>query len=974
MYLISIILVVCLAGPGWAAVTNWDAGGDGSSWDDSGNWDNGVPVAVDTYYVDIDNEEVVIDSSMAAVGTHGYFGNTAGRTCTLTMTGGSLSAGDTTWFGNNGEGILNISGGTFTVSGGSYNNIVLGQNSGSSGTINMTGGTITVANTLYIYTDAEVNLDGGTINAGTLYISAGLNMDITSGTLILDGDDTSTIAAYVADGRFTAYAGDGEVVYDYNVTNAGKTTVTGVLSESAENPNPINGETNVAIDSNLLTWSPGPWATDHNVYFGTSFSDVNTGSGGTYKGQVDTNSFEPGDYSYSTTYYWRIDEVNDSNSNSPCKGDVWQFTTESAPPPEATNPNPSDDEIGVALDSNLLTWTPGPWATDHNVYFGTSFSDVNTGSGGTYQGQVDTNSFAPGDYSYATDYYWRIDEVNTSHPNSPCKGDVWHFQSAFKPINISRVAETNYHMATFQSHNQKVVSNDNGIFVTYVSQADASCTWHLDRSTNNGTNWSSVYTREIGTRAPAIETDSSNNIYLAHPDTCDGDNPIYFYRFLASSNYTNPSISKHNGHSSDAKHAMAYDASRSKCYIATQFGKLLTVDATDGSLDSATQILNTCGDNACAQYPHLAVDSNNDLHHAWTAMTVPGDFYYSIHYMRSRDGGSSWEAMDGTPISIPCNPDDSGPTTMITYANEVDYSTWLANMLPKGDKIHFCYVAWASPQRIHYMRYDKNTGVREIDTWTDSGNEWKGTDISLVPYAAFFATDDISDPCSPLYIVTGDTDGQVSSLVSTDNGSTWSDHTRTNEAVSTYAIGGCRMVTSDGNTIGTYTTGSPYYVEFISTATPGDPVVTLFEDSFENGQWDSKWTEDGYNDWSTNTERKTDGSYAAKVDNADNVSILTSVAIDVSSYNTVSIDFDWLIESGLDSGEYLRVDTQTDSDGWTEQDSLDGNVDTENFWHNFQDPTFDVTGKDTLQIRFRAHMSSSTEDAFVDDLSVVSVD
>jgi hypothetical protein len=40
-----------------------------------------------------------------------------------------------------------------------------------------------------------------------------------------------------------------------------------------------------------------------------------------------SESFEPGQLEWNTTYYWRIDEVNDAHPDSPWKGNVWSFTT-----------------------------------------------------------------------------------------------------------------------------------------------------------------------------------------------------------------------------------------------------------------------------------------------------------------------------------------------------------------------------------------------------------------------------------------------------------------------------------------------------------------------------------------------------------------------------------------------------------------------------------------------------------------------
>ncbi len=48
-----------------------------------------------------------------------------------------------------------------------------------------------------------------------------------------------------------------------------------------------------------------------------------------YRGQqsVDNTSFDPGALEFGKTYYWRVDEVNTADPDSPWKGAVWSFTT-----------------------------------------------------------------------------------------------------------------------------------------------------------------------------------------------------------------------------------------------------------------------------------------------------------------------------------------------------------------------------------------------------------------------------------------------------------------------------------------------------------------------------------------------------------------------------------------------------------------------------------------------------------------------
>ena len=99
----------------------------------------------------------------------------------------------------------------------------------------------------------------------------------------------------------------------------------GLDLELAYNPSPCNGATGVDPNT-ILSWSPGEYATLHDVYFGTGYNDVNdaTTSSTEYKGNYDVNNYDPCGLDLDTAYYWRIDEVNDPNL---WKGDVWNFTT-----------------------------------------------------------------------------------------------------------------------------------------------------------------------------------------------------------------------------------------------------------------------------------------------------------------------------------------------------------------------------------------------------------------------------------------------------------------------------------------------------------------------------------------------------------------------------------------------------------------------------------------------------------------------
>jgi len=95
----------------------------------------------------------------------------------------------------------------------------------------------------------------------------------------------------------------------------------------ATKPNPAAGATDVPRDV-VLSWTPGEFAAPvngHKVYFSENFNDVDDGIGGNVQ---DANSYAPPRLDFETTYYWRVDEVNNANPESPWTGQVWNFKTE----------------------------------------------------------------------------------------------------------------------------------------------------------------------------------------------------------------------------------------------------------------------------------------------------------------------------------------------------------------------------------------------------------------------------------------------------------------------------------------------------------------------------------------------------------------------------------------------------------------------------------------------------------------------
>ncbi len=208
------------------------------------------------------------------------------------------------------------------------------------------------------------------------------------------------------------------------------------LSPIAINPIPTNGSL-INTTAVSLEWLPGPFATQHDIYFSDNFDDVDAatssdpmGPDNVYKAQQSADSFTIDGLVPGTTYYWRIDEVG---GGATYKGDIWTVIVRPTTP---YDPIPINDApfVDVIVE---LSWSPGTSAISHVVYFGDNRENVQAGTADTNKGTVDGSTFTPETLEYEKAYYWRIDANDGTNIHT---GEVWTFRTAPEiPINDSNL-------------------------------------------------------------------------------------------------------------------------------------------------------------------------------------------------------------------------------------------------------------------------------------------------------------------------------------------------------------------------------------------------------------------------------------------------------------------------------------------------------------------------------------------------------
>jgi len=339
--------------------------------------------------------------------------------------------------------------------------------------------------------------------------------------------------------------------------------------------------------------------------------------------------------------------------------------------------------------------------------------------------------------------------------------------------------------------------------------------------------------------------------------------------------------------------------------------------------------------------------------------------------------GALQSTLGKPPVADPGGPYQGTEDTTLTFDGSASYDPEGAPLTYKWDFGDGTPVATASTPTVEHTYTIGQEGVEQTYQVTLIVNDGRTNSAPAITRATVQGVNDppVADADGPYSGIVGQTifcdgsgssdeEGQITSY-------TWNFGDGTSDTVSTATVSHTYTET------GTYEVTLTVQDENNATNTASttaevttQPAETeVFFDSFEDGKL-TNWVQDSQQDWFCSTQRAVEGSRSAEVDGwASDARLTLKNTFDLSHFSGATLTYSWLIESGLDTGEYLALDLWNGT-AWKEVTRLRGNVDPENVWHN---KTIDLGSYllPNFKLRFRGKMSDYTEDANVDVVKII---
>ncbi len=227
---------------------------------------------------------------------------------------------------------------------------------------------------------AEMALGWGVKDVEVAYSVDGENWDVIEGiTQFSRAPGVATYDQYddiALDGvaakfvRFNIASNWGGILMSYSLSEV----QFNMIPAAARTPDPTDGATDVVPDA-VTTWRAGRGAAQHTIYVSTDQNEVADGTAASATSHTNSVDMTPFDLQMETTYYWRVDEVNETEPVSVWPGPAWRFTTAAA-----LTVDDFESYGNASPDRPFQAWLDG-FGYSADDYFAVGYPGNNTGAG-----------------------------------------------------------------------------------------------------------------------------------------------------------------------------------------------------------------------------------------------------------------------------------------------------------------------------------------------------------------------------------------------------------------------------------------------------------------------------------------------------------------------------------------------------------------------------------------------------------------
>ncbi len=162
----------------------------------------------------------------------------------------------------------------------------------------------------------------------------------------------------------------GGILMSYSLSEVQFTTI----PAAARTPDPVDGAMDVVPDA-VATWRAGREAAQSTIYVGTDQNEVANGLAPSLTSHTNSVDLSPLGLELSGIYYWRVDEVNETEATPVWAGPVWGFSTA-----DALIVDDFESYSNISPDRPFQAWLDG-FGYSEDEFFPNGYAGNNTGAG-----------------------------------------------------------------------------------------------------------------------------------------------------------------------------------------------------------------------------------------------------------------------------------------------------------------------------------------------------------------------------------------------------------------------------------------------------------------------------------------------------------------------------------------------------------------------------------------------------------------